>query len=342
MPFVSTELTPVEIATPGTIATLPILVLHVHSRCNCRCVMCDIWKRTENIEIRRSDIEVHRQSLRQLRVQWIVVSGGEPLLNKDLQSLCGFFREENIRLTLLTSGLLLQRRARDVCEGFDDIIISLDGPRDVHDRIRGVNGAFQMIAEGIQAIRRRRPQMPIRARCTLQKANHNRVIETVKAAKELSLNSISFLAADLTSEAFNRLPVWPADRQANVALNGDELSVLEAEVEHLISTCSNDISSGFIAESPEKLRRIVDHFRAHWSRTETRSPICNAPWVSAVIEADGTVRPCFFHQPIGNIREGSLAAVVNGHSARQFRQRLDVENNQICQGCVCSINYKPS
>jgi radical SAM protein with 4Fe4S-binding SPASM domain len=63
--------------------------------------------------------------------------------------------------------------------------------------------------------------------------------------------------------------------------------------------------------------------------------------VSAVIEADGAVRPCFFHRPIGNIHDGSLENVVNGSSAVSFRQSLDVANDSICRRCVCSLHYEP-
>jgi hypothetical protein len=37
------------------------------------------------------------------------------------------------------------------------------------------------------------------------------------------------------------------------------------------------------------------------------APRCNAPWVSAVVETDGAVRPCFFQQAIGNLADGTLA-----------------------------------
>ncbi|MHB1938213.1 MAG: radical SAM protein [Acidobacteriaceae bacterium] len=83
---------------------LPILVLNVHSRCNCRCVMCDIWKRETSADIKAVDLERHRASLRKLGVRHVVLSGGEPLLHSDLHSLCSFFREEKIRLTLLSTG----------------------------------------------------------------------------------------------------------------------------------------------------------------------------------------------------------------------------------------------
>jgi MoaA/NifB/PqqE/SkfB family radical SAM enzyme len=125
-----------------------------------------------------------------------------------------------------------------------------------------------------------------------------------------------------------------------VALSIDEVAALEAETESLIAKNSEDIHSGFIAESPEKLRRIVTHFRAHLGLDRTQAPRCNAPWTSAVVETDGTVRPCFFHPPIGNIHHASLEQVVNGNQALAFRSRLDISSNSICERCVCSLHYR--
>ena len=64
---------------------------------------------------------------------------------------------------------------------------------------------------------------------------------------------------------------------------------------------------------------------------------CNAPWVSVVVEANGAVRPCFFHEPVGNIREAPLASIV-GANLRRFREALDVAANPVCVRCVCSLN----
>jgi Fe-coproporphyrin III synthase len=319
---------------------LPILVVHVHSSCNCRCVMCDIWKTKESRAFRSADLEPHLESIRRLGVRWVVFSGGEPLLNKDLPILCSVLRRENIRLTLLTTGLLLGKHATHVAEGFDDAIVSLDGPENVHNAIRRIDGAFALIQSGIGATRKKRPAFPITARTTIQKANHRHLRETVAAAKLLGLNGISFLAADLTSEAFNRPTSWSAERQSEVALSLEELKALEAEVEALIRECFADIHTGYIAESPEKLRRIARHFRAHLGLERNESPQCNAPWTSAVIETDGTVRPCFFHRPIGSIRNESLEDVINGGDALTFRSALDIPNNATCNRCVCSLNYR--
>src|SRR5271163_4868230 len=120
-------------ADAARIRFLPILILNVHNRCNCRCVMCDIWKRTEDLQLNVADLERHRASIRALGVRQVVLTGGEPLMHGDLENLCGFFRELNVRLTLLTTGLLLQRRAETVAACFDEVIVSLDGPEAIHD-----------------------------------------------------------------------------------------------------------------------------------------------------------------------------------------------------------------
>ena len=96
----------------------------------------------------------------------------------------------------------------------------------------------------------------------------------------------------------------------------------------------------YIVESPAKLRNISRRFREHLGQLPPQAPVCNAPWVSAVVEVDGSVRPCFFHPPIGNISSISLEDVVNSETARNFRENLSVESNPTCRKCVCSLNYR--
>jgi MoaA/NifB/PqqE/SkfB family radical SAM enzyme len=181
------------------VTQLPVLVLHAHSSCNCRCVMCDIWKTKDSHAFQSADLQPHLESIRQLGVRWVVLSGGEPLLNNEWPQLCSLLRREGIRLTLLTTGLLLARHAAQVAELFDDIIVSLDGPEHIHDAIRRVDKAFALLQRGVDAVRKQRSSLKISARTTIQKANHARLCETLAAAKQLNLNGISFLAADLTS-----------------------------------------------------------------------------------------------------------------------------------------------
>jgi MoaA/NifB/PqqE/SkfB family radical SAM enzyme len=326
--------------SPHVLQRVPILVLNVHSRCNCRCVMCDIWKRTETEELTHAALSRHLSNFREMGVEWIVLSGGEPLMHSDFVGVAKLFRSVGIRLTLLTTGLLLSKYADSVARSFDEVIVSVDGPRDVHDNIRRVSGAFDRIHDGITALRQYTTAQAIRARTTVQKDNFRYLVETIAAVRELGFRSISFLAADLTSTAFNRELVWPVPRQDQVGLSRDEINILREEIEQVILRYGADIASGFIAESSEKLRRIVHHFEAHLGLRRPSSPTCNAPWVSAVVEANGDVRPCFFHPAIGNLNDEPFMDVVNGPRAIAFRESLDVPSNPTCQRCVCSL-YRP-
>jgi MoaA/NifB/PqqE/SkfB family radical SAM enzyme len=302
--------------------------------------MCDIWKRKEGREFNAADLERHRKSIRTLGVKHVVLTGGEPLLNRQLDAICGFFRDLGLRVTLLTTGLLLQKKADIVASGFDDIIISIDGPPDVHNRIRRVSGAFQTIQKGVMEVRARRPRIAISCRTTVQKLNRTHLRATVSAARSLGLDSISFLAADISSAAFNREERWTPERQNEIALSRAELSELEEEIELMIQMHQEDIDQGFIVESNVKLRRIGARFREHIDGTPPKAPICNAPWVSAVIEVDGSVRPCFFHPSIGNAHQLTLEEALNTETALSFRSRLKIASDPTCQHCVCSLNYQ--
>src|SRR3984957_17756040 len=320
------------------IRTMPVMVISPHNQCNCRCVMCDIWRIREPQEIKPTDLEQQLASFRELGVRWVVFTGGEPQLNDHLGAMALMLRAEGIRVTMLTAGLLLERHAESIAATVDEVIVSLDGPPAVHNRIRRVPGAFEQLAAGIKALRQIRPEVAVRGRCTVQKANHQSLCAVVQAAKEIGLNSISFLAADLTSAAFNRPQGWQADRQERVALKVDEIEVLEGELERLIEEHSLHLDSGFVVESAGKLRRLALHFRAHLGLAQHISPRCNAPWVSAVIEASGDVRPCFFHPALGIFHRQNLDDIVNSAEAVRFRANLDVAANPVCRRCVCSLH----
>ncbi len=317
------------------IESLPVIVLYPHSRCNCRCVMCDIWKETDRRDIGSREFERYLEDFRNLSVKWVVLSGGEPLMHSNLFPFCARLKSLGIRTTLLSTGLLLERDAALIVEHVDDVIVSLDGPAHIHDRIRRIPGAFVSLSRGVQALHRLRPEFPVSARSTVQRENFRYLRETARAAKGIGLLGISFLAADVTSTAFNRPDGWGAERQAGIALAADELTELDAGIEALLDEWGQD---PFLVDSPRKLRRIALHYRAHLGICEPEPPRCNAPWTSAVVETDGTVRPCFFHAPIGHAGDG-LASALNSPAALAFRAGLNVRSNPTCSRCVCSLYW---
>ena len=301
--------------------------------------MCDIWRDKGKSELSAADVEGWLPDWRTLGVERVVLSGGEALLHSHLWDFCAPLRAAGIGITLLSTGLLLKRDAGQLVRYCDDVVVSLDGPREVHDRIRNVPRAYEKLADGVAAVRAADPGVAVSGRCTVQRENFRDHRATARAAHDLGLDRISFLAADVTSEAFNRPGGWEPDRVASVALEADDLPLLAAELDALEREHAADFAAGFLAEGPEKLRRrLLQYFAALLGRTDFGPVECNAPWVSAVVEADGMVRPCFFQPALGNLRSaGSLKAVLNSPEAVAWRQGLDMARDEICRRCVCSL-----
>src|SRR5271169_1696757 len=166
----------ISIAAPGAspafaaheIHALPVLVIFPHNQCNCRCLMCDIWRIRQAQEITPAQLEEQLSAFRKLGVSWVVFSGGEPQLNEKWSTLAEMVRSAGSRVTLLTAGLLLKTHAQVVADSVDDVIVSLDGPPTVHNSIRRIQDAFEQLSEGVRALRQIRLEMPVRARCTVQ------------------------------------------------------------------------------------------------------------------------------------------------------------------------------
>jgi Fe-coproporphyrin III synthase len=318
--------------------SLPILALSVHSACNCRCVMCDIWKaNSDKREMSADDLERHAAAIRALHVQRVMLTGGEPLLHRNLWALCARLQALGIRITLVTTGLLIDRHAADIAASVDTVVVSLDGDRDVHDAIRRVRGGFDRIAAGIAALKRQRPVPRLIARSVVQRGNCASLHQTIAAAHGLEFDEISFLAADLASSAFNRVEPWDAERIAEVAVDVDDLSSLEASIARAVAGSPQLIRDGFVVGGCASLDRILQYYRAVAGRGEFPAVQCNAPWVSAVLEPDGNVRPCFFHSVYGSAAAG-LEEALNSPEAVAFRQSLRVDRDETCRRCVCSLN----
>jgi MoaA/NifB/PqqE/SkfB family radical SAM enzyme len=302
--------------------------------------MCDIWKDNKNLkQLSEADVNGLINSLRKLETRKVLMSGGEALLNPGFFRLCAILKNEGIAISLCTTGLTLEKNADQLLRYVDDLVVSIDGDETVHDTIRNMPGAFQKLRAGVIALKAKDPGFRISSRTVIQKHNFRNWSSIIDAGLEMGLDQVSFLPADSSSHAFNREVLWSDIRRDQIIPSVEELQELRKITGDIIINYEG--MNGFIAESPEKLRNIYLYYAACHGLGPFPQKKCNAPWVSAVVEADGSVRPCFFHETIGNIRDGQLSEIVNGAAALQFRKDLDMGSNPTCVKCVCSLNLSP-
>lgn len=316
-------------------ANLPLISLYLSERCNSRCITCDYWKHGER-DLSVATVERMLPSLTTLGTRTVLFSGGEPLLNPKWREIAMLLKGHGLDLWLLTSGLSLGKHASQIEELFGSVTVSLDGTdRETYAAIRGLD-AFDKVCAGID--RMSATGIPTNVRVTLQRDNFRQLPEFVRLAKELGAIQVSFLAVDVSNpHAFGNRngTISPlALRESDVA----ELRLLIDELERANPT---DFANGFIAESPEKLRRICDYFAALCGQGAFPPVRCNAPEFSAVVGADGRVSPCFFIPPADRLTSGpDLVRAWERGSGR----RAEIRNGERpeCKSCVCPLWRDPS
>ena len=191
------------------ISALPVVILMPHSACNCKCVMCDIWKGNKNLkQLTEQDIKSLLSALKKFGTQEVVMSGGEALLNPNFFRFCEILKKEKIKITLLSTGLTIKKHTDQLLQFVNNIIVSLDGNEAIHDAIRNIPGAFGKLKDSVQHIKSLDASYKVSARTVIHRLNFRHWTSIIDAAKEIGIDQISFLPADVSSHAFNREMLW--------------------------------------------------------------------------------------------------------------------------------------
>ena len=317
---------------------LPILLFSPTARCNSRCASCDWWRSDGATDLTRAEVARLCRELPNLKTKLVVFTGGEPLVRDDVFELADLFLAEGVALHLLTSGLALERHAQSVADRFAAVTISLDGHTpELYRRVRGVDG-LQAVERGVRRLKGLRPDLPIRARSTLHQHNFRALPDLIDKAESMHLDQISFLTADVMSDSFGRGALRTVRPEHSLLLAPVEVDEFDRVIEKALASHAEAFRGGRVAERGGRLRKLAIYYRAHQGQAPFPEVRCNAPWASAVVEADGTVRPCFFQPAVGNLREKGLRALLDDEMVR-FRRGLNVACDATCQRCVCSLHF---
>lgn len=321
--------------------TLPIVILYVTEGCNLRCITCSYREKLPN-EVSLDEIRSLADSLVAYGLRTIVYSGGEPLMRRDFPQICQVFKDRSVNQTLLTNGLLLEKRFDEIRGFFSEIIVSIDGANaETHNTIRGLESLDQIV-KGIERWIGSSPRPSLSIRTVIQKKNFRQTIAMVQFARSLRVDRISFLAADVLSDSFGRATRGSITSNESLMLTEEETLEFRHLIERMTTECSGgEFASGFISDSPEKMFHIVQYFEALIGKAEFPRNYCNAPMVSAVISSTGDIQPCFFLPSYGNIRKEKVLDLVDGEIFRSVRRDVRRYKLERCKTCVCTLHTPP-
>ncbi len=132
----------------------PVIVWNITRRCNLKCVHC--YAQSENIaynnELSREQAFAMMDDLADFGVPVLLFSGGEPLMHPHLLEYAHYAVSRGMRAVISTNGTLITKeKAKALKEiGLSYVGVSLDGLEPIHDRFRGIKGAFRMAMRGIE------------------------------------------------------------------------------------------------------------------------------------------------------------------------------------------------
>ena len=173
------------------------LTFSITYSCQSRCLTCNIWqiRPTGELDLR----EIEEFSRKNSYFKWIEITGGEPFLRPDVVDIVRAFKDNSKGLYLLTMPTnslcnhdMVVRKIKEILElGIPkvSITISLDGYRDLHDRIRGIPGNFDkamLMAKSLKELQSRYGNLFFVFGYTMSKFNEGMLIKTVgEVQKEL-------------------------------------------------------------------------------------------------------------------------------------------------------------
>jgi radical SAM protein with 4Fe4S-binding SPASM domain len=305
--------------------------------CNARCPFCFYLSRNEGPgpapELTLEELEKVSSSVGSLL--WLAFSGGEPFLREDLTEIAGvFYKNTRPSIILLpTNGLLpgaVRKKTEEIlkrCTRSTVVVkLSLDGPPDVHDKLRGVSGAFERTLEtyrGLRELLGRYPNFELGINSVFCSANQDRMKELigfVRGLDKVRTHTVSLIRGEVSDE---RLKSVAAEQYR------ETIEVMEENLRTRASSMYRFPGARLKAAQDILQRRLI-----HQTLLQQRRLVpCHAGRLTLVLTELGDVYPCeAFEKRLGNVRESGCDI---GNMLRTEKAQAAIQSIKN-SGCFCT------
>ncbi len=245
---------------------VPLLVgWAVTGRCNRNCFYCNA--RTCGRELNEGEALSLLDQLAVAGTKLVQFTGGEPLLREDIGRLVRYAKSKGLMVNLSSNGTFVPERIDEIA-AVDVLNLSLEGPQDVHDAMRG-QGSHPEVMRALEAARK--SGLKVRLCATLAAMNLDVTDYLSEIAREYSVRvlfqpAIAMKRQDGQTEAFAASP-----------------EAFQRKIDDLIARKKQ--GAFWIGNSLSSL-----HYFMSWP--EKKDIFCGAGLAFCRIEPDGTLYPC--------------------------------------------------
>ena len=175
--------------------------LKVFYGCNLKCEMCNHWRETREPPVPAKRFREVISELGEMGTRKIHISGGEPMLRPQIPEFVELASSLGIKVTMTTNGTLVDKAnaKRLVESGLRGVNISIDSPnRKMHEKIRGVQGAFKATTKAVQLFHkyRHKGKLSIRINTVVSRTNYQTLESLPELAYEIGADGINLIPVD--------------------------------------------------------------------------------------------------------------------------------------------------
>jgi len=275
-------------------------IFELTSKCNLKCVHCYLNKKNILYELSTKEIKNVLIQLKSLGCLYLVFTGGEIFLRKDILELCKFARNLNFDLHIFTNATLLTEDIIKYLHNISvyNIDISLYGRKKTHDKIVRKNGSFNKTVKSINLLKKYNFNISIK--CPIMNINYNDIEWLISFAKKQKIN-------------YKFDPVITPKNNGNTSplkynIDNEKLKVLLL-----------------------KYFKYIKKPEMNYSKNKFENLYCSAGKNLIGISSDGTVYPCIqFLLPLGNIKKYRLKKILN--NSRNIL-KVSPKEYKVCYNC---------
>ncbi|MFQ5706407.1 MAG: radical SAM protein [bacterium] len=341
------------------------LSFFLNYRCNLRCPMCGQWgdsgafkdfsseKLKQNLSL--DAVKAVLEDVKDFKPT-ITLFGGEPMMHKDWIEILRCVKTAGLRCNIVTNGTLLSKYAEPIVDlQLDEIIFSLDGPREIHDAMRGKPGTFDRALEGftrLNALKReqKRKRPLVNFNCTIYENNYRQLEALLEIAERVQACSITFHHLLFINSEINnrhngifeahfghRCHEWSGFVRENLPAIDPEVLIEKVKA---ISRTKSRIRVNFYPNfTPAEIRSYYTSFE--FTSTSYRNR-CLSLWMAAYIFPNGDVRP--YHSmdyTLGNVQQSTFKEIWNNEKFQVYRRFIKRNRKfPVCaKGCTEFYRY---
>ena len=270
------------------------LVHDITYQCNCKCIICERWKKSSTSKYQLSTIEIFMMldDAKKAGLMTYVVEGGEPLCRHDLPDVLEYAKKLKYDTSVVTNGHLLKKRCNEILPFTDSIIISIDSNDELHDKMRGLPGLLNRALDGIRLCKN---GAKIIINSVLCKRNIDKIEGLVQLSDTLNIPII----------------LQPMDIYSGY---NEELLLTQKELQKSFAKIIDMKKNGY---------PILNSYRYLKTIRDKKKYDCHAPKCYTYVEPNGNIVSCcdIIDKVWGNVRNESFKDIFNTIEFKEFCKR---------------------